>query len=182
MGPYARAIHVVLINGEISERKRADKLKQGIENGAKGPHGMFSQSFLLFRGVLLPHVWLKDWTSQEGGDFVRMPTLTSSSQSIEIALQFSQVKEQTVETTKKSVIFVFLIRNYEGFYGFRLSDERYSAFPAEKEFLLMEGFDVLIINVDNDYVIENKVPGLEAYNSKKVTIVYLYNYMEDSTE
>jgi len=86
LGPYARAIHVVLINGEISERKRADKLKQGIDNGRKGPHGLFSQSFLLFRGVLLPQVWLKDWTSQEGGDFVRMPTLTSSSQSIEIAL------------------------------------------------------------------------------------------------
>ena len=87
-----------------------------------------------------------------------------------------------METTKKSVIFVFLIRNYEGFYGFRLSDERYSAFPAEKEFLLMEGFDVLIINVDNDYVIENKVPGFEAYNSKTVTIVYLYNYMEETTD
>jgi len=40
----------------------------------------------------------------------------------------------------------------------------------------MEGFDIFVINVDNEYVIENKVKGLEDYNGKKITIVYLYNY------
>jgi len=56
LGPYARALYVLLQTGDKFEEKRADVMKQGKVDGADGPLGYYSQSFLLFKGALMPTV------------------------------------------------------------------------------------------------------------------------------
>jgi len=39
LGPYARAMYLVLVNGNYSEAKRNDLLRQGEQNGNQSPFG-----------------------------------------------------------------------------------------------------------------------------------------------
>jgi len=65
------------------------------------------------------------------------------------------------------------MRNHDGFDGFRLNDKRFSVFPYEQEFLLMEGFQVFVLEVQDEFVIKNKHRDLQRYDGKELTVIYL---------
>ena len=78
----------------------------------------------------------------------------STSKNLEVGLDGT--KCNTVYSSNfHPVLFVYSVRNYRGFSGFRMSDERYTAYPQEQEYLLQEGFRVYALDVENDFVINN---------------------------
>ena len=77
---------------------------------------------------------------------------TSTSKNLDVALGFSKC-DQHFEAHQQPVLIVTSIRNYDGFFGFRLSDKRFSVYPGEQEYLLMEGFQVLVLGVQDGFKI-----------------------------
>jgi len=61
LGPFAKALYGVLFMGMYSDLKRDDALRQGKDNGDKGPYGVYSESFLLFRGLHYKKKQLNEW-------------------------------------------------------------------------------------------------------------------------
>ena len=111
--------------------------------------------------------WIEDWRKKEE---LLIPGCTSTSKNLDVALGFSQCKKD-YPADKQPVLFIFAIRNIDGFNGFRLNSKRYSVYPEEQEFLLMEGFMVYILGIEDKMKISNKF--LTNYNDKTVTIIYL---------
>ena len=69
-------------------------------------------------------------------DFIKLQGSTSTSEDYRVALRFAN----TTDPKKQLVLFVFCIHNYRnGFNGFRLNSDSFSAHPGERELLLMEG-------------------------------------------
>lgn len=56
--------------------------------------------------------------------------------------------------THVPVVFVISVRNYLGFHAFRMNDERFTAYPQEQEFLLMEGIFLWVMKVE-ELLVEN---------------------------
>jgi len=120
--------------------------------------------------------WIVDWQKHENsGINMKLPGNTSTSRSIMTALTFANTLQQQTTPNKVSVLFIFLIQNHCGFRGFRLNDDKYSAYSHEQEYLLVEGFQVQILKIDKNIKIVNKTRGSGHYSSKVLTIFYLYN-------
>ena len=58
LGPFVQALNGVLVNGQVSDEKRDDALRQGWKYDADGPLGFYSESFLLFKGCVMKDEWL----------------------------------------------------------------------------------------------------------------------------
>lgn len=54
-----------------------------------------------------------------------------------------------------------------------MTDERYTVFPNEQEYLFFEGMGFYIVDIDDDFEIKNKNKMMKKYNGKKVTVIYL---------
>ena len=65
------------------------------------------------------------------------------------------------------------MRNYSGFAGFRNTDERFTAYTHEQEYLLVEGLKVYVLDVEPNVEFINTRAGLGRWNGAKVTVVYL---------
>ena len=154
LGPFAVAIGGVLGGGYLSDIKRDDALEQGIQ--FHNPYGeldlpvciesdlgFFCRSFLLFRGALMEKGWMTGWREDAGksgeDSFIHLPGCTSTSKNLDVALGFSGC-HKNYSADHQPVLFVFSIRNWFGFNGFRLNDYKFSVYPQEQEYLLMEGF------------------------------------------
>ena len=111
--------------------------------------------------------WIEDWRKKEE---LKIPGCTSTSKNLDVALGFSQCKKD-YPADKQPVLFIFAINNNVGFSGFRLNSKRYSVYPEEQEFLLMEGFGVFILGIEDKMKISNKF--LPDYDGKIVTVIYL---------
>ena len=88
--------------------------------------------------------------TQEDSDiakFVHIQGFTSTSLDIRVALDFAKTSDRDQEM----VLFVICIQNYKDFEGFRMNNRQYTAYPEEKEILLMEGFPVAILGADEHY-------------------------------
>ena len=118
--------------------------------------------------------WLVQWREKVlEDDSVRMHGTTSTSRNLEVALGFSKCTTDYSDN-QQPVLFVYSIRNTSGFCGFRMTDDRFSVYPHEQEYLLMEGFRVFILDVEEGVQIENDTTEvLKKYNGAKVTVVYL---------
>jgi len=46
------------------------------------------------------------------------------------------------------VVFIVSVQNYNGFNGFRLNGEKYSAYPLEREVILLDGTKVVVFKVE----------------------------------
>ena len=83
---------------------------------------------------------------------------------------------------QESVLFVYMMQNYQGFPGFRMNHPDYSNFPEEQEYLLKEGIMVRILDIKRNMKIQNYVKNQKDgnkcanYNGKLITIVYLYHW------
>ena len=57
-----------------------------------------------------------------------------------------------------------------------MTDSRFSAYPSEQEYLLMEGFVVYVLDVEDGFVIKNNNPGVKNYNGRNITLIYLQDW------
>ena len=107
---------------------------------------------------------------------IMMQGNTSTSESFRVALDFA-IKTQT--KGRVMVLFVMLVRNYDGYDGFRLNDIKYSAHPEEREVLFAEGCPVFVMGVEEVMISNLKVDGKfenpfwAKFQDKTVTVVYL---------
>jgi len=127
---------------------------------------------MVFRGTVMNFDALESWYYKTGKE-VLMHGNMSTTKSLDTALRYSMCN--TYSGPDVSVLFVISIQNNMGFSGFRLNDEKYTAYPGEQVFLLGEGFPVNVLKVEQDVVIHNKNKSLKKFNNKKVTIIYLHN-------
>ena len=111
--------------------------------------GYMCRSFLLFRGALLNKDWINDWKNEIGKP-LKLQGTTSTYKNFEYALELSKCTSYNT-FLHTPVLFVYSIRNYTGFQGFRLSDKRYSVYPSEQEYLLVEGLVVYVLDVEEDF-------------------------------
>ena len=65
---------------------------------------------------------------------------------MDVALSFSKC-DTDYDDDQTPFLFVFSILNYNGFKGFRVDDSRWSVYPQEQEYLLMEGFQIFVLDV-----------------------------------
>jgi len=77
---------------------------------------------------------------------------TSTSKNLDVALGFSKC-DQDFEANQQPVLIVTSISNYAGLLGFRLNNKRFSVYPGEQEYLLMEGFQVFVLGVQDGFKI-----------------------------
>ena len=54
------------------------------------------------------------------------------------------------------VLFAICAHNYGGLDGFRLTDSRYSAYPGEKEFVMVEGVAMVVLGIEK--IVSAKTP------------------------
>ena len=125
--------------------------------------GIMCRSFLLFRGALMNKEWIEDWRQVIGHQMINLHGNTSTSKNLDVALGFSKCHNNH-EENQLPVLFIYSINNFYGFKGFRLNDKRFSVYPEEQEFLLMEGFKVFVLDVQYGFKISNKF--LARYNNK----------------
>ena len=168
LGPFARAIHLIL---KYVELNRENKMPFGMEFDLSGdPLGAFSQCFLLFRGTQMTKSAVETWRdqvaresfNQQGQPVARCLQLkgsTSTSESFRIAMNFVQGKSEQTWLQNKyfndpddeeivPVLFLISVQNYNGFNGFRLNGEKYSAYPLEREVILLDGTKVIVMKVE----------------------------------
>ena len=91
--------------------------------------------------------WINPWRKVVGEEYISLPGgSTSTSQNLDVALGFSKCHTDYTDD-QQPVLFIYSIENYDGFNGFRMTDKRYSMYPSEQEVLLMEGFEVYVLDV-----------------------------------
>lgn len=116
--------------------------------------------------------WIEGWREEVGEVFINLHSSTSTSKNLEVALDFSKCHTD-YSNLQTPVLFVISVLNYTGFKGFRLNDKRYSVYPEEQEVLLMEGFTVYVLEVEEGFEICNKHSAVQKYDGKKITVIYL---------
>ena len=156
----------------------------GEQLGRDGPLGNFAGSFLLFRFVYLNKEWINQWhqhaveleikknNKRKALDYVCLPENTSTSMSLKEALVFS--KCTSMDTNNLPVLFVFALQNYKGYAGFRLNEDKYSAYPLEEEVLLKEGFEVYVLRVET-MTVQNRSHEVSELHGKNITVIHLLN-------
>lgn len=109
---------------------------------------------------------------QNIGKLVSIPGNASCSQNLKIALGFAlnNPKAKHVPT-----LFVISCRNYESPQGIRMNNEAYTAFPCERETLLMEGCIVYILGVEREVLIKNRYESFSEYKGKTLTLIHLFH-------
>ena len=114
--------------------------------------------------------WLNDWKNACGSN-VCLPGNTSTSEIIDIALRFAKPNEED----ELPVLFIFYVWNFQNYSGFRLNDERYSAFPNECEHLLPEGQQICVEEYE-EIEITNYIYKFDNSDSmtSKIHVFYLF--------
>ena len=81
------------------------------------------------------------------------------------------------------VLFVISCQNYLSFQGFRLNNEGYTAYPLEQEVLLVEGCEVIVLDVQK-YQLNNIHPKFAPFKGKTFTLIHAFlpdiNYQDKS--
>ena len=80
---------------------------------------------------------------------------TSATKSVVIALNQSRCAQPQAPKDATPVLFVFLMQNYDSLEGFRLSNDSYSAYSYEQEYLLQACLNLHVLSIEKDVLIEN---------------------------
>ena len=125
--------------------------------------------------------WIQDWIDDIGKE-IRLHGTTSTSRNLEVALDYSKCHTK-YEDNKQAVLFVFHMDNWNGTCAFRMTDERFTAYPYEQEVLLMEGKAVIVLEVEDGLVIKNDIKTSEdedddirRFNNKTISVIYCFAY------
>lgn len=116
--------------------------------------------------------WIEDWRKQIGKNEIDLHGIMNTSKNLEVALNYTKCHTEYA-AEQQPVLFVYSIRNYNHFSGFRLNDKRFTPYPEEEEYLLMDGFWIYVLDVEDNYEIVNKHKAFQKFNGKKITVVYL---------
>ena len=116
--------------------------------------------------------WIKPFEDFVGRK-VNLPGNTSTSRDPCVALGFATDHEQPDHIP---VLFVFLIKNYQSPRGILMTNEAYTAYPDEGEFLLMEGIDVHVLSIEHGYKLQSEFLQSTRFNGKTITIIHLFTY------
>ena len=103
---------------------------------------------------------------------VNLPTSTSTSRDLKIALNFAT---GNLTASKIPVIFIISCQNYNKMQGISLNNKAYTAYPHEGEIVLYEGAEVYILSVEKDIEISNTHEGFERLNGSKITIIHMFH-------
>ena len=66
---------------------------------------------MLFKGALIEKNWLTDWTEKIGKGWIRLKSITSTTKSLENALNNSKCDTKYNGELEVAVIFVYSIKN-----------------------------------------------------------------------
>ena len=83
--------------------------------------------------------------------------------------------EEAREGAMVPVLFLISVQNYNGFNGFRLNGEKYSAYPLEREVILLDGTKVVVMKVEERSakdITTDLVPHLGTIDT--ITIIHLF--------
>ena len=70
-------------------------------------------------------------------------------------------------------MFLISVQNYNGFNGFRLNGEKYSAYPLEREVVLLDGTKVAVMKAE-DIEVKNKNREFKELDGHTVTFIHLF--------
>jgi len=122
---------VVLYYGNIADTRRPDAIAQGSALGRGGAYGTYNQCLVVYRGVKkMPFEWINEWRAHID-KHVCMATNITATRSLLPALQISNCHNHIDDPDYKPVLFVFLLKNYNGFSGWRLTNSNYTPYPQE---------------------------------------------------
>lgn len=129
LGPFDRCLMEILNNN--CELNRFDRLDSSTEILAP-------KSFLLYKGCFMNMDKIEMWKKQASkGAKIRLPSTTSFTMNFREAVY--SAKHVNKNKMIKPVLFVLAIFNEKDYPGFRLNNEKYSAYPDEEEYIIPAG-------------------------------------------
>jgi len=165
LGPMAKALFTLLGGG--MDKYRADAVNHPSRGDNQGVLGEFNQCYFLFKGVQMDPAWIDSWAAKPCGDFVKFPGITSTTSSFHNALNSAI----PCAPTQHPVLFVFLVRNHYGLFGWRMDDVVYTPYVGDREVILMEGLEVYVLRTEREMLVE-----LSKIGKIMMSIVYLFNW------
>ena len=72
------------------------------------------------------------------------------------------------------VLFLISVQNYNGFNGFRLNGEKYSAYPLEREVILLDGTKVIVMKVEEIDVKSMNMELNDLNGNSSITLIHLF--------
>lgn len=110
----------------------------------------FSRTYNVFRGSKLKNEWLNKWTEATGGGVFEIPGLLSTSRDPGVGISFiGTVSEEDRKNGFEAFIWIITVANSEEL--FCLDSPEYSAYPHEREVLLMEGRGVYVLGKEKTF-------------------------------
>jgi len=173
-GPWARIMWGITGASLKTNDMRDDAFDKGADF-MKNPLGAFSKTFLVYSGTLLNEFQILNWKelmTKHSKGMASLNGLTKTTRSLDFALEQTQCTTSN-DSKLKPVLFVYSIGNKNGFNGFRLVDNRYTPFPHEQEYLMMEGYYIYVLDIVENFQVVNTNGEMIKYNNKKITVVYL---------
>ena len=86
---------------------------------------------------------------------------------------FDHFKKQDTQLNKmQRVLFFISVQNYNGFNGFRLNGEKYSAYPQEREVILLDGTKVIVMKIEDVEMPQSIIPSHLA--GQTITFIHLF--------
>ena len=111
------------------------------------------------------------FTENVGKDFIRLPENTSFYRNPTVAINHAF---SNCDPAHIPVLFIIACQNYQSPLGMSLKSEAYSAYPSEREYLLIEGSDLWVLAVEKDITIENYHESYSMCAGKNVTVIHMY--------
>ena len=129
LGPFDRCLLEILNNN--TELNRFDRLDSSTEILAP-------KSFLVYKGCFMNIEKIEMWKKQAAkGAKIRLPCMTNFTMNFREAVY--SAKHVNKNKQIKPVLFVLAIFNEKDYPGFRLNNEKYSAYPDEEEYIMPAG-------------------------------------------
>lgn len=98
---------------------------------------------------------IQHW-KEKVGEKVRLPSTTSFTENFREAIYSARHKNKDKDI--RSVVFVLTIFNQDSYPGFRLNNEKYTAYPDEEEYLLPAGLQVEVEDYKKQVMGDKYVP------------------------
>jgi len=125
-GPFASALGYITSSAELNKQNR---ITRGEDIGIDGPLGLYSGVFLLYKGAVMRHEWIKDWKKQIGKTNkygmlcpAYMPGFNVCTEDLSVALQYSFENDESQDAHRQMpVLFIMSFRNFNKYSGMRLN-------------------------------------------------------------
>ena len=162
LGPFLRGLSEITLWAE-SNRRGEDIISPGFKSQGGLSYNIGS-SFILWRGSQMKPEGIQNYKVNIG-NYVSLPGCKSTSKSLTVALSFAL---EGTHSERLPVLFVIACQNFSKFHGVAMTNEAYSAYPAEQTVLLSEGCGMYVLAVHRDYVMSNSSGVLAKYKGETI--------------